>query len=92
MTTHKPAASALTPATPGIRLDSVQIRDPFILSDAAGSTYWLYDRTDNNIWSGPGTGFDAYLSANLVAGCWQPDLSFNASDPQCSKPMRTSVP
>ncbi len=90
--THKPADAARTPGTPGIGPDSVQIREPFVLSDAAGPTYWLYGRTDNNIWSGPGTGFDAYRTANLLAGCWQPDPPFTASDPQCSKPMRTSVP
>lgn len=66
MTTHKPAVSARTPGTPGIGPESGNIRDPFILSDAAGSTYWLYGSRYSNIWSGPGTGFDGYRSPNLV--------------------------
>lgn len=66
MTTHKPATSRRTTVSGGIHLDAVQIRDPFIVNDAATSTYWLYGSTDSNIWSGPGTGFDTYRSADLA--------------------------
>ncbi len=47
----------------GRTLGDIQIRDPFLLGDR--SVYWLYGSTDENIWSGPGVGFDAYRSPDL---------------------------
>ncbi|MDN5570079.1 MAG: glycoside hydrolase family 43 protein [Propionibacteriaceae bacterium] len=48
----------------GVRtLDDIQMRDPFLLVD--GDTHWLFGTTDRMIWFGPGTGFDAYSSADL---------------------------
>lgn len=47
-----------------MRLDEIQIRDPFILVDAG--RYWLFGSTDVNIWSGPATGFDTYWSDDLA--------------------------
>ncbi|MDR1209142.1 MAG: glycoside hydrolase family 43 protein [Clostridiales bacterium] len=41
----------------GIRLEDIQIRDPYFLLE--GGAYYLYGSTDKDIWRG-GTGFDAY--------------------------------
>lgn len=46
-----------------MRLDEIQIRDPFVLVDAG--RHWLFGSTDVNIWSGPATGFDTYWSDDL---------------------------
>ncbi|WP_243230809.1 glycoside hydrolase family 43 protein [Microbacterium sp. CIAB417] len=46
-----------------MRLDDIQIRDPFVLREGDG--HWLFGSTDPNIWDGPATGFDAYWSADL---------------------------
>jgi arabinan endo-1,5-alpha-L-arabinosidase len=47
-------------------LDDIQIRDPFVLPDPATGRYHLFGSTDENIWSGPATGFDTYWSDDLV--------------------------
>lgn len=47
-----------------MRLEDIQIRDPFVLRDEG--RYWLYGSTDENIWSGPATGFDTYWSTDLT--------------------------
>lgn len=49
-----------------MRLDDIQIRDPFVLRDAGTERFWLFGSTDENIWSGPATGFDTYWSEDLV--------------------------
>ena len=49
-----------------MRLDDIQIRDPFVLFDADTRRYHLFGSTDENIWSGPATGFDTYWSDDLV--------------------------
>ncbi|WP_309068325.1 glycoside hydrolase family 43 protein [Microbacterium sp.] len=49
-----------------MRLDDIQIRDPFVLFDADTARYHLFGSTDANIWSGPATGFDTYWSDDLV--------------------------
>ncbi len=41
----------------------IQIRDPFILKYA--NQYYMFGSTDKNIWHGPGTGFDVYVSSSL---------------------------
>jgi len=46
------------------RLSEVRIRDPFILS--FDDRYYLYGTTDPQPWSGPGIGFDCYVSDDLV--------------------------
>lgn len=48
------------------RLDDIQIRDPFVLLDERDGRYWLFGSTDENIWSGPATGFDTWWSTDLV--------------------------
>lgn len=48
-----------------MRLEEIQIRDPFVLPLAEEGRYWLFGSTDENIWSGPATGFDAYWSDDL---------------------------
>lgn len=49
-----------------MHLQDIQIRDPFVLPLPERSTYVLFGSTDKNIWSGPGVGFDAYRSRDLV--------------------------
>lgn len=46
-----------------MRLDEIQIRDPFVLDD--DGRFWLFGSTDANIWDGPATGFDTYWSRDL---------------------------
>lgn len=50
----------------GLRLADIQIRDPFILTDRGQGRYYMFGSTDQNIWSGPGTGFDCYRSKDLL--------------------------
>ncbi|MET8976373.1 glycoside hydrolase family 43 protein [Streptomyces sp. NPDC004539] len=67
VTSDEPAgpADVPRPVRRGLTLDGIQIRDPFVLHDPAGSVYHLYGSTDPNIWDGPGTGFDTYRSTDL---------------------------
>ena len=48
-----------------MKLQDIQIRDPFVLPVRRQETYYLFGSTDKNIWDGPGTGFDCYRSADL---------------------------
>ena len=48
-----------------MRLQDIQIRDPFVLHVPEEGRYYLFGSSDENIWSGPATGFDAYRSADL---------------------------
>ena len=62
-----------------MRLDRIQIRDPFVLRVDDG--YWLYGSTDPNIWDGPATGFDTYWSTDLENwsgpfAAFRPDADF----------------
>lgn len=50
----------------GSSLSDIQIRDPFILTDRERGRYYMFGSTDENIWSGPGTGFDCYRSTDLL--------------------------
>lgn len=50
-----------------LSLDDIQIRDPFVVHDADTDRYWLFGSTDENIWSGPATGFDTYWSEDLIS-------------------------
>ena len=45
------------------KLPEIRMRDPFILQTDDG--YVLYGTTDENLWGGPGTGFDCYQSADF---------------------------
>lgn len=49
-----------------MHLDEIHIRDPFVLRVETTGEYWLFGSTDENIWSGPATGFDTYRSNDLV--------------------------
>ncbi|MEM6332321.1 MAG: glycoside hydrolase family 43 protein [Planctomycetota bacterium] len=47
-----------------MKLDQIQIRDPFILPMREHGAYYLFGTTDKNCW-GRGTGFDCYRSEDL---------------------------
>jgi len=49
-----------------MRLDEIQMRDPFVLSDRPNATYYLYGTTDKDPWRGRGVGFAAYRSRDLA--------------------------
>ncbi|WP_159699038.1 glycoside hydrolase family 43 protein [Arthrobacter sp. 18067] len=55
-----------------MRLDQIQIRDPFVLTQQSSGCYLLFGSTDKNIWSGPATGFDCYRSSDLAT--WEGPL------------------
>jgi beta-xylosidase len=44
--------------------NEIQIRDPFILKHT--NKYYMFGSTDKDIWRGPGTGFDVYISQDLT--------------------------
>jgi len=46
-----------------VRLDEIQIRDPFVLPH--DGFYYLYGSTDPDIWRGPGIGFDVHVGTGL---------------------------
>ncbi|OBZ10990.1 glycoside hydrolase family 43 protein [Bacillus sp. FJAT-26390] len=48
-----------------ISREQIRIRDPYILVSEQEQCYYLYGTTDDNVWSGPGTGFDTYKSTDL---------------------------
>lgn len=50
-----------------MRLNEIQIRDPFVLPVPEEDSYYLFGSTDANIWTGPGTGFDCYRSRDLIS-------------------------
>ncbi len=47
-----------------MRISDIQIRDPFVVLD--DDTYYLFGSTDKDIWKGPGTGFDVYVSGGAL--------------------------
>ena len=49
-----------------INTRNIQIRDPFVYCDRVAEKYYMYGTTDKNCWSGPGDGFDAYVSSDLA--------------------------
>lgn len=49
-----------------LKSKDIRIRDPFILPEKDSKTYFLYGTTDENVWDGKGTGFDAYQSRDLI--------------------------
>lgn len=50
-----------------LALGDIRIRDPFVLAVPEERCYYLYGTTDENVWEGPGVGFDCYRSSDLVA-------------------------
>ncbi|RKL66247.1 glycoside hydrolase [Salipaludibacillus neizhouensis] len=48
-----------------MKKEEIRIRDPFVLPDKEKKLYYLYGTTDENVWDGDGTGFDAFTSADL---------------------------
>lgn len=46
-------------------VESVRMRDPFLVEFEPGQ-FALFGTTDENLWGGPATGFDYYLSDNLA--------------------------
>lgn len=47
------------------KLSDIRMRDPFVFVDQKSRTYYLYGTTDENPWSGKGTGFQYYTSKDL---------------------------
>lgn len=47
-------------------VSDIRIRDVFVLPVAQEGRYYLYGSTDTDTWSGPGVGFDAYVTTDLV--------------------------
>ena len=48
-----------------LKRQDIHIRDPFILPQPAEGRYLLFGTTGASTWSGPGPGFDCYVSGNL---------------------------
>jgi arabinan endo-1,5-alpha-L-arabinosidase len=44
---------------------SPHLRDPFVLARPTEGRYYLFGSTDEDIWRGPGTGFDVYVGKDL---------------------------
>jgi hypothetical protein len=44
-----------------MHISDIQIRDPFVVLE--DGVYYLFGSTDKDIWKGPGSGFDVYVSA-----------------------------
>ena len=40
-----------------MKLDEIQMRDPFVLSDKESTSYYLYGTTDKDPWKAPGVSF-----------------------------------
>ncbi|NBK26335.1 MAG: glycoside hydrolase, partial [Spirochaetia bacterium] len=49
-----------------MRLQEIQMRDPFILADWMTNYYYLYGTTDKDPWKAEGVSFEAYRSTDLV--------------------------
>lgn len=49
-----------------MRLQEIQMRDPFILTDWRSNCYYLYGTTDKDPWKAEGVSFEAYRSTDLV--------------------------
>lgn len=50
-----------------MRASDVRMRDPFVLVRPREGRYYLFGTTDENLWRGPGTGFDVYVGSGLDA-------------------------
>ena len=49
-----------------MKLDEIQMRDPFVLSDKESTSYYLYGTTDKDPWKAPGVSFEVYSSTDLL--------------------------
>jgi hypothetical protein len=68
-----------------MRSDQIRIRDPFVLPVPDEGRYYLYGTTDENLWRGPGTGFDCYVGTGLEDWegpfpAFRPEAGFWGSD------------
>lgn len=45
--------------------EQIRVRDPYILVNEEEQCYYLFGTTDDNVWSGPATGFEVYRSTDL---------------------------
>lgn len=50
-----------------MKRQELNVRDPFVLADAASGQYYLYSTTGQECWGGPASGFYAYRSPDLEA-------------------------
>ncbi|WP_309091042.1 glycoside hydrolase family 43 protein [Domibacillus sp.] len=48
-----------------MRTSDIRIRDPFVVADQQAKTYYLYGTTDEDVWTGPASGFQVYQSGDL---------------------------
>ena len=48
-----------------MKLNSIHMRDPFVLADSVSQQYYLYGTTDADPWKAEGVSFEAYTSCNL---------------------------
>lgn len=48
-----------------MKKDQIHIRDPFVVPQASERKYYLFGTTGATTWSGPGEGFDYYVSPDL---------------------------
>ena len=48
-----------------LKTSQINIRDPFIVPDRHSKKYYMYGTTDRSCWSGPGVGFDTFVSDDL---------------------------
>ncbi|XID93048.1 family 43 glycosylhydrolase [Paenibacillaceae bacterium WGS1546] len=48
-----------------LKLNEIQMRDPFVLRHDPEGRYYLYGSTDPDIWKGKAIGFDVYCSRDL---------------------------
>lgn len=49
-----------------LKMNEIRIRDPYILVDEKEKNYYLYGTTDDNVWEGKASGFNAYRSKDLI--------------------------
>jgi glycerol dehydrogenase-like iron-containing ADH family enzyme/GH43 family beta-xylosidase len=62
-----------------LRLDQIQMRDPFVLPVEEEGKYYLFGTTDPSCWRGPFYGFDCFVSEDLEH--WQgPIAAFRPKD------------
>ncbi|WFA20944.1 glycoside hydrolase [Paenibacillus mucilaginosus] len=64
-----------------LRRDEIRIRDPFVVPVQNEGLYYLYGTTDENVWQGPGVGFDVFRSRDLESWegpfpAFRPELGF----------------
>ena len=64
-----------------LRLDQIQMRDPFVLPVEEEGKYYLFGTTDPSCWRGPFYGFDCFVSEDLEhwdgpIAAFRPDENF----------------